>query len=98
VRYIANDNVSGSSIVMDASGTVVEALDYYPYGGQRVDSKTNYGGVRNKYAGTLYDTLSGLNYMQARYFSFRAILKNLHRALAREHRAHWFTKTAHGGL
>jgi RHS repeat-associated protein len=49
------------------SESLVEALDYYPYGGQRTDSKTNYGGVRNKYAGTVYDALSGLNYMQARY-------------------------------
>jgi RHS repeat-associated protein len=49
------------------SESVVEALDYYPFGGMRVDTKTNYGGVRNKYAGTVYDALSGLNYMQARY-------------------------------
>jgi RHS repeat-associated protein len=49
------------------SESVVESLDYYPYGGQRIDSKTNYGGVRNKYAGTVYDPLSRLNYMQARY-------------------------------
>jgi RHS repeat-associated protein len=49
------------------SESVVESLDYFPYGGPRVDTKTNYGGVRNKYAGTVYDALSGLNYMQARY-------------------------------
>jgi hypothetical protein len=53
--------------VLNERGTVAEALDYYPYGGQRIDSETNYGGVRNKYAGTVYDALSGLNYMQARY-------------------------------
>jgi hypothetical protein len=29
--------------------------------------KTNYGGEKRKYAGTEYDSLSGLNYMQARY-------------------------------
>jgi RHS repeat-associated protein len=38
-----------------------------PYGGVRIDTKTNYGGVRNKYAGTISDSLSGLNYAQARY-------------------------------
>jgi len=32
-----------------------------------MDAKTNYGGVRNKYAGTIYDALSGLNCAQARY-------------------------------
>jgi RHS repeat-associated protein len=52
---------------MDSSGNVVEALDYYPYGGLRENSKTNCGGVRNKYAGTVNDLLSGLNFMQARY-------------------------------
>jgi RHS repeat-associated protein len=67
IRYVANDNIAGSSVVMDSSGNVVEALDYYPYGGIRVDTKTNYGGARNKYAGTVYDALTGLNHMQARY-------------------------------
>ena len=51
----------------DPTGAVVEAEDFAPYGGIRMDTKTNYGGVRNKYAGTVYDALSGLNYMQARY-------------------------------
>jgi RHS repeat-associated protein len=53
--------------VLNERGTVAESLDYYPYGGLRMDTKTNYGGVRNKYAGTIYDALSGLNYAQARY-------------------------------
>jgi hypothetical protein len=33
------------------SESVVEGFDYYPHGGLRVDTKANYGGVRNKYAG-----------------------------------------------
>jgi len=67
VRYISTDQLSGADVVTNASGTVAETLDYYPYGGLRIDAKTNYGGVRNKYAGTVYDALSGLNYVQARY-------------------------------
>jgi RHS repeat-associated protein len=52
----------------DWSSTIVENLDYYPYGGIRIDSKVGiYGGEKNKYAGTQYDGTSGLNYMQARY-------------------------------
>jgi RHS repeat-associated protein len=66
-RYISTDYLTGSNVVTNASGTVAETLDYYPYGGLRIDAKSNYGGVRNKYAGTVYDPLSGLNYMQARY-------------------------------
>jgi len=53
--------------VTDPTGAVVEAEDFPPYGGIRMDTKTNYSGVRNKYAGTVYDALSGLNYVQARY-------------------------------
>jgi RHS repeat-associated protein len=66
VRYIATDNISGSNVVMDANG-IAETLDYSPYGALRIDTKSNYGGVRNKYAGTIFDALSGLNYAQARY-------------------------------
>jgi len=67
IRYIATDNLTGANIVLDANGGVAEVEDFYPYGGIRMDTKTNYGGVRNKYAGTIYDALSGLNYAQARY-------------------------------
>jgi hypothetical protein len=49
IRYIANDNLTGSNIVTDQSGSVVETLDYYPYGGIRIDSKTNYGGSRRRW-------------------------------------------------
>jgi RHS repeat-associated protein len=53
---------------MDAAGNVVETLDYYPYGGLRIDTKAPaYTGEKRKYAGTEYDATSGLNYMQARY-------------------------------
>jgi hypothetical protein len=57
--------------VLNERGTVAEAQDFTPYGGIRLDTKANYGGVRNKYAGTVYDALSGLNFMQARYHNSR---------------------------
>jgi RHS repeat-associated protein len=59
--------MGSTTVVAYESESLVESLDYFPYGGVRIDTKTNYGGVRNKYAGTVYDPLSGLNYMQARY-------------------------------
>ncbi|HET9410042.1 MAG TPA: RHS repeat-associated core domain-containing protein [Candidatus Sulfotelmatobacter sp.] len=56
-----------SDVGTDASGTVVETLDYYPYGAVRVDTQSgSYTEVR-KYVGTEFDQGSGLNYMQARY-------------------------------
>jgi hypothetical protein len=38
--YVFNDNLSGSNIVTDQSGNVVEALDCYPYGGIRLEYKS----------------------------------------------------------
>jgi RHS repeat-associated protein len=64
---VHTDNLSGTSVVTDSSGGVAEAQDFYPYGGIRIDSRTNYGGEKRKYAGTEYDSLSGLNYAMARY-------------------------------
>lgn len=49
------------------AGTVVETLDYYPYGSIRIDNKTSGANEKRKYAGTEFDQSSGLNYMQARY-------------------------------
>src|SRR5262249_27916320 len=66
-RFAVTDHLGSVTAMLSASGTVSEAEDFYPYGGIRIDTKTNYGGVRNKYAGTVNDALSGLNYMQARY-------------------------------
>jgi len=49
---------------------VSETLDYYPYRSQRIDSNNGgYGGEKCKYDGTEYDSVSGLNYMMARYQS-----------------------------
>ncbi len=70
VRYIHTDHLGGTNVVTNASGAVVETIDYYPYGETRLDAKVGtYGGEKNKYAGTEYDAGSGLNYMQARYQS-----------------------------
>jgi RHS repeat-associated protein len=67
IRYVHTDNLGGTSVVTASSAAVSEAQDFYPYGGIRIDSRTNYGGEKRKYAGTEYDSLSGLNCMQARY-------------------------------
>ncbi len=69
LRYFATDNLSGANVVMDTTGTIVETLDYYPYGALRIDTKAGaYTGEKRKYAGTEYDAGSGLNYMNARYY------------------------------
>jgi YD repeat-containing protein len=37
-RYIHPDHLGSTNVVTNASGTVVQTLDYYPYGGTRVSS------------------------------------------------------------
>ena len=49
------------------SATAVQTLDYYPYGGLRINNQVGGADVKNKYAGTEFDASSGLNYMKARY-------------------------------
>jgi uncharacterized protein RhaS with RHS repeats len=67
-RFMVNDHLGSVSAVLTASGTVSETLDYYPHGGQRIDNEVgSYVGERNKYAQGQYDSVSALNYGQARY-------------------------------
>jgi RHS repeat-associated protein len=50
------------------AGTITETLDYYPYGGIRLDNASSSSqNEKRKYAGTEFDQATNLNYMQARY-------------------------------
>src|SRR5262249_32408351 len=42
-RYIHPDHLGSTNVVTNASGTVVQTLDYYPYGATRIS--TNSGGA-----------------------------------------------------
>jgi RHS repeat-associated protein len=54
--------------VTDASGTVAETLDYYPYGGIRINSTSgNYSGASRQYLNRFADQ-SSLDYLTNRYF------------------------------
>jgi RHS repeat-associated protein len=67
-RYSLPDHLNSTNVVTNASGTPVETLDYYPYGGLRIDDKVGGNqGEKRKYIGQEYDSESGLNYLQARY-------------------------------
>lgn len=51
-----------------ASVTVVETLDYYPYGGIRLDNTTSsFSGESRKWLGQYFDNSDSLNYLNARY-------------------------------
>lgn len=66
VSSVLADHLTGSGVVTNASGTIIELSDYYPYGGIRIDDKTGFNEQR-KFAGHEYDGSTGLSYMRARY-------------------------------
>lgn len=65
-RYIHLDHLGSTNVVTDASGTVVQTLDYYPYGATRISSGQN--AESRQYIGQFTDN-SGLSYLNARYYN-----------------------------
>src|SRR3989338_590175 len=66
VKYIHTDNLGSTNVVTDDTGKVIENIDYYPYGSQRISNGT-YTSQR-QYIGQEYDELTKLNYLNARYY------------------------------
>src|SRR5207237_7308882 len=64
VRYIQTDDLTGANIVTNSAGTIDETLDYYPFGGIRIDSGTY--NEQRKFSGHEYDADTSLLYMDAR--------------------------------
>jgi uncharacterized protein RhaS with RHS repeats len=50
-RYVHPDHLGSTNVVTDASGTVVQLLDYYPYGATRVFSSTYPTNEKRQYIG-----------------------------------------------
>jgi RHS repeat-associated protein len=70
VRYMLADHLGSTNVITNASGTVVEVLDYLPYGETRMDTKTgSYVGEKRKYIGQELDGGTGLSYLNARYYN-----------------------------
>jgi RHS repeat-associated protein len=68
VYYIHDDALGGTNVISNASGTVAEVLDYYPFGGIRVNQQaTSTLGEQRRFTGHEFDAGTGLNYMDARY-------------------------------
>ena len=57
---------SGEGVV--SSGTIVQVLDYYPYGANRINSSIG-SDTKKKFAGMDRDTQTGLDYAMARYYN-----------------------------
>jgi len=68
-RYVLTDHLGGSGIITDGGGSIVETMDYYPYGAPKVDTKVGtYAGENRKYIGERYDAQGQLSYLNARYY------------------------------
>jgi RHS repeat-associated protein len=66
--YMHPDHLGSTNVVTNASGTVVQTLDYYPYGGTRINSTSgNYSGAGRQYVNRFADQ-SSLDYLNARYY------------------------------
>jgi len=64
-RYVHPDHLGSTNVVTNASGTVVQTLDYYPYGSTRISSGQN--AESRQYIGQFSDP-SALSYLNARYY------------------------------
>jgi RHS repeat-associated protein len=64
--YIHPDHLGNTNVVTDASGTVAETLDFYPYGATRISDGTG-ANEKRRFIGQFSDD-SGLSYLQARYY------------------------------
>src|SRR5262249_43121455 len=62
-RYVHLDHLGSTNVVTNASGTVQQTLDYYPYGASRVNSGSDV--VARKYIGQFYDPSENLSYLNA---------------------------------
>src|SRR3989338_7634093 len=67
LQYIHTDHLTGSNVATNNSGTLVQLLDYYPYGSMRIDQTTTYDEQR-KFTGHEYDRATSLTYANARYY------------------------------
>jgi RHS repeat-associated protein len=67
-RYLHPDHLGSTNVVTDASGTVVQTLDYYPYGGTRINTTSgNYSGAGRQYINRFSDQ-SSLDYLTNRFY------------------------------
>jgi len=73
--YVYNDNLGGTSVIADQAGKIVQTVDYYPYGQERIcggsqhlDNGDLSCAADRKYIGEYYDMDTALNYLNARYY------------------------------
>jgi RHS repeat-associated protein len=67
INYYFADHLGSSRVVTNATGTILDDSDFYPFGGERVVTSTS--GNNYKFTGHERDSETGLDYMKARYYA-----------------------------
>ncbi|MEK7564320.1 MAG: FG-GAP-like repeat-containing protein [Patescibacteria group bacterium] len=65
--YTHTDHLGSTTATSDGSGALVETLDYFPFGNQRISSGAHT--EQRQYIGQEYDEETNLNYLNARYYN-----------------------------
>lgn len=68
VYYHHNDHLGGSNIVTDDTGSLIQVVDYQPFGEVRANSQSATYDSTQKFTGHELDDATGLYYAQARYY------------------------------
>ena len=67
VSFIHSDNLGSTSAVTDSTGAVLQSMDYYPFGSQRICAGVSCS-AEKRYVGEYFDVDTTLNYLNARYY------------------------------
>lgn len=68
MAYHHEDHLTGASVDTDATGNILLAVDYLPYGSTRVEQSNPDHENRFRFTGQEQDTTTGLYYYDARYY------------------------------
>jgi RHS repeat-associated protein len=66
MKYIHPDHLGGTNVVTDENGEMVQTLDYYPYGAQRITAGSY--SEQRRFIGEEYDGDTEFSYLNARYY------------------------------
>ena len=66
MKFIHPDHLGGTNVVTDENGEVVQTLDYYPYGSQRI--ATGSFDEQRRFIGEEFDGDTEFSYLNARYY------------------------------
>jgi RHS repeat-associated protein len=64
--YLHPDHLGGTNVATDQNGEVVQTLDYYPYGSQRINSGSS--AEQRRFIGEEFDGDTDFSYLNARYY------------------------------